>query len=98
MTTNIGLNTWASFAGKQDDAQIAGDIAMLPGEVNHVIKTLRQHNIEVVAVHSHMLNDDPHIIFLHYYGRGNAATLAQGFRATLDVLGKKTDNMNGMKM
>jgi hypothetical protein len=98
MTTNIGLNTWASFAGKQDDAQIAGDIAMLPGEVNHVIKTLRQHNIEVVAVHSHMLNDDPHIIFLHYYGRGNAATLAQGFRATLDVLGKKADNMNGMKM
>jgi hypothetical protein len=98
MTTNIGLNTWASFAGKQDNAQIAGDIAMLPGEVNHVIKTLREHNIEVVAVHSHMLSDDPHIIFLHYYGRGNAATLAQGFRATLDVLGKKTDNMNGMKM
>jgi hypothetical protein len=98
MTTNIGLNTWASFAGKQDDAQIAGDIAMLPGEVNRVIKTLREHNIEVVAVHSHMLNDDPHIIFLHYYGRGNAATLAQAFRATLDVLGKKPDNMNGMKM
>jgi hypothetical protein len=98
MTTNIGLNTWASFAGKQDNAQIAGDIAMLPGEVNHVIRTLREHNIEVVAVHSHMLNDDPHIIFLHYYGRGNAATLAQGFRATLDVLGKKPDNMNGMKM
>jgi hypothetical protein len=98
MTTNIGLNTWASFAGKQDNAQIAGDIVMLPGEVNHVIKTLREHNIEVVAVHSHMLSDEPHIIFLHYYGRGNAATLAQSFRATLDVLGKKTDNMNGMKM
>ncbi|WP_295676951.1 LppY/LpqO family protein [uncultured Mucilaginibacter sp.] len=57
MTTNIGLNTWASFAGKQDDAQIAGDIAMLPDEVNSVIKTLRLHNLEVVAVHSHMLND-----------------------------------------
>jgi len=95
MTTNIGLNTWASFAGKQDDAQIAGDIAMLPGEVNSVIKTLRQHNLEVVAVHSHMLNDDPHIIFLHYYGRGKAADLAQGFRAALDVLGKP---MAGMKM
>jgi hypothetical protein len=96
MTTNIGLNTWASFAGKQDDAQIAGDIAMLPDEVNSVIKTLRLHNLEVVAVHSHMLNDDPHIIFLHYYGRGPAATLAQGFRAALDELGKK--NGGGMKM
>ena len=96
MTTNIGLNTWASFAGKQDDAQIAGDIAMLPDEVNSVIKTLRLHNLEVVAVHSHMLNDDPHIIFLHYYGRGPAATLAQGFRAALDELGKKSGG--GMKM
>jgi len=96
MTTNIGLNTWASFAGKQDDAHIAGDIAMLPGEVNSVVKTLRSHNIEVVAIHSHMLGDDPHMIFLHYYGSGNAATLAQGFRAALDVLGKTPTG--GMKM
>ncbi|MDB5140792.1 MAG: hypothetical protein JWR12_2708 [Mucilaginibacter sp.] len=96
MTTNIGLNTWASFAGKQEDAHIAGDIAMLQSEVNTVIKTLRTHSLEVVAVHNHMLGDDPHMIFLHYYGRGNAATLAQGFRAALDVLGKAP--MGGMKM
>jgi hypothetical protein len=96
MTTNIGLNTWASFAGKQDDAHIAGDIAMLQSEVNSVIKTLRLHNLEVVAVHNHMLGDDPHMIFLHYYGRGNAAALAQGFRAAMDVLGKK--DAGGMKM
>ncbi|WP_299462107.1 DUF1259 domain-containing protein [Mucilaginibacter sp.] len=96
MTTNIGLNTWASFAGKQDDAHIAGDIAMLQSEVNSVIKILRKHNLEVVAVHNHMLGDDPHMIFLHYYGRGNAATLAQGFRAAIDVLGKTP--MGNMKM
>ena len=96
MTTNIGLNTWASFAGKQDDAHIAGDIAMLPNEVNSVIKTLRQHNLEIVAVHNHMLDDNPHMIFLHYYGRGNATTLAQGFRAAMDVLGKPPTG--GMKM
>lgn len=96
MTTNIRLNTWASFAGKQDDAHIAGDIAMLQSEVNTVIKTLRAHNLEVVPVHNHMLGDDPHMIFLHYYGRGNAATLAQGFRAAMDVLGKAP--MGGMKM
>jgi hypothetical protein len=96
MTTNIGLNTWASFAGKQDDAHIAGDVAMLQSEVNTVIKTLRAHNLEVVAVHNHMLGDDPHMIFLHYYGRGKAIALAQGFRAALDVLGKAP--MGGMKM
>lgn len=98
MTTNIGLNSWASFAGKMDNAHIAGDIAMLQSEVNSVIKTLRQHNLEVVAVHNHMLGDEPHMIFLHYYGRGDAATLAKGFRATLDRLGKKAENMGGMKM
>jgi hypothetical protein len=96
MTTNIGLNTWASFAGKQDDAHIAGDVAMLQSEVNTVIKTLRTHNLEVVAVHNHMLGDDPHMIFLHYYGRGKATDLATGFRAALDVLGKTP--MGGMKM
>lgn len=99
MTANIGLNSWASFAGKTDDAHIAGDIAMLQSEVNSVIKILRSHNLEVVAVHNHMLDDDPHMIFLHYYGRGNALTLARGFRAALDVLGKKQDHsMGGMKM
>jgi hypothetical protein len=99
MTTNIGLNSWASFAGIQSDAHIAGDIAMLQSEVNVVIKTLRKHNLEVVAVHNHMLGDDPHMIFLHYYGRGNAAILAQGFRAALDELGKKkVKSMGGMKM
>lgn len=96
MTNNIGLNTWASFAGKQDEAHIAGDIAMLQSEVNSVIKALRQHNLEVVAVHNHMLGDNPHMLFLHYYGSGNAAELAQGFKAALDMLGKK--NMTGMKM
>jgi hypothetical protein len=99
MTANIGLNSWASFAGKTDDAHIAGDIAMLQSEVNSVIKILRSHNLEVVAVHNHMLEDDPHMIFLHYYGRGNALTLAKGFRAALDELGKKQDHsMGGMKM
>ena len=42
-----------------------------------------------------MLDDDPHMIFLHYYGRGQAATLAQGFRAALDVLGKRKENLWG---
>ncbi|WP_426062053.1 DUF1259 domain-containing protein [Hymenobacter sp. B1770] len=73
MTAAIGLNSWASFAGKQADAHIAGDIAMLESEVNAVIKMLRAHNLEVVAVHNHMLFDQPRMMFLHYYGRGPAA-------------------------
>ena len=98
MTAAIGLNSWAAFAGKQADAHVAGDIAMLEAEVNPVIKTLRAHSLEVVAVHNHMLFDQPRMMFLHYYGRGPAAQLAAGFRAALDVLGKsKPQGMRGME-
>ncbi len=94
MTANIGLNTWAAFAGTPDAAHIAGDVAMLETEVNSVIRALRKNNLEVVAVHNHMLGENPRVIFLHYYGRGAASTLAQGFRAALNELGKKNTEMN----
>ena len=98
MTAAIGLNSWAAFAGKQVDSHIAGDIAMLEHEVNPVIKALRAHNLEVVAVHNHMLFDQPRMMFLHYSGRGPAAQLATGFRAALDQLGQgKASHMGGMK-
>ncbi|GAA3976654.1 DUF1259 domain-containing protein [Hymenobacter antarcticus] len=98
MTAAIGLNSWAAFAGKQADSHIAGDIAMLEHEVNPVIKALRAHNLEVVAVHNHMLFDQPRMMFLHYYGRGPAQQLASGFRAALDQLGKaKPGDKDGMK-
>ncbi len=94
MTAAIGLNSWAAFAGEPKAAHIAGDIAMLEPEVNAVIKALRRNNLEVVALHNHMLGDNPRIIFLHYYGRGVADKLAQGFRAALDELGKKTAHLH----
>jgi hypothetical protein len=89
VTTAIGLNTWAAFAGNSDAAHIAGDVAMLESEVNPTIRTLRQHNLEVVAVHQHMLEEQPRVIFLHYYGHGPALALAEGFRSALDQLGSK---------
>ncbi len=95
MTAAIGLNTWAAFAGERDAAHIAGDVAMLEHEVNPVIMALRRNNLEVVALHNHMLGESPRIIFLHYYGRGSAITLAQGFRAALNELGK---GKRGMRM
>jgi hypothetical protein len=92
MTAAIGLNSWASFAGTKDKAHIAGDIAMLEQEVNLVIKALRQNKLEVVALHNHMLGDEPRMVFLHYYGQGPAMQLAQGFRAALNELGKQKQN------
>jgi hypothetical protein len=89
LTAAIGLNSWAAFAGTDSKAQIAGDIAMLEGEVNAVIPSLRKSGLEVVALHHHLLFENPRIIFLHYYGSGPALDLAKGFKAALDCLGKK---------
>lgn len=93
ITANIGLNSWAAFTGTPEAAHIAGDIAMMESEVNSVIRVLRSNNLEVVALHHHMLGDTPKTIFLHYYGRGEAAKLAASFRAVLNELGAKQDKM-----
>ncbi len=88
INARMGLNSWAAFAGNESDAQIAGDIAMRESEVNPVLKALRSHKLNIVAIHHHMLGTQSPVIFLHYWGRGNPEELAAGFRAALDVLGK----------
>lgn len=88
MTAAIGLNTWCTFVGTPENAVVAGDVAMLAHEVNSTIRTLRRAGIEICAVHSHMLSEQPRILFLHYLGRGKAMELAKTFRTVLDGLGK----------
>jgi len=89
INARMGLNTWAAFVGTNDDAAVAGDIAMLENEVNPVLKALRSNGLDVVAIHHHMINTQPMIIFLHYWGRGPVDKLATGFKAAVDQLGKK---------
>ena len=88
INARMGLNTWAAFAGSDGDAVVAGDVAMLEHEVTPVLKALRAHGIDVVAIHHHMTGTQPVVIFLHYLGTGPADTLARGVRAAVDVLGK----------
>lgn len=88
ISARMGLNTWAAFLGTNDDAAVAGDVAMLETEVMPTLKGLRSHGLDVVAIHNHMINSKPVIIFLHYWGRGPADKLATGFKAALDGLGK----------
>src|SRR5204863_1786994 len=89
INARMGLNTWAAFVGTNANAAIAGDVAMLASEVTPVLKALRQNGLEVVAIHHHMTGTQPTIFFLHYWGTGPANTLAQGFKAALNQLGKK---------
>ncbi len=84
MTASMGLNTWAAFAGTNERAHVAGDVAMTAKEVNPVIRALRRGGIEITAVHNHMLNEEPRIFFLHYWGTGPAEKLAGTVREAFD--------------
>ena len=71
---------------------------MLADEVAPVIKALVENGIEVVAVHNHMVHEQPRIFFLHYWGIGKAEQLAKGLRAALDQTGKNQGNSKKMDM
>jgi hypothetical protein len=88
INARMGLNTWAAFYGSDSDAIVAGDVAMLDSEVTPVLKALRSNGIDVVAIHHHMIGTQPTVIFLHYWGKGDAQTLARGVKAAVDQLGK----------
>src|ERR1700741_4736643 len=91
----MGFNTWAAWQGTPEKAAVAGDFTMLENEVAPVIKAFVENGIEVVAVHNHMVHEQPKIFFLHYWGVGNAEQLAKGLKAALEQTGKK---QSGMKM
>lgn len=74
-------------------AAITGDFVLLGSEVNPVIRALRDHGIQVTAVHSHMLTENPRLFFMHYWANDNAVKLARGLRAALD----KTNSAHGPK-
>src|SRR5215475_11163578 len=88
INARMGLNTWAAFFGTDANAEIAGDVAMLAQEVTPVLKALRSHGLNVVAIHNHMIGGEPNVYFLHYWGTGPAEKLATGFKAALNELGK----------
>jgi uncharacterized protein DUF1259 len=95
INARMGLNTWAAFVGSDDNAAIAGDVAMLEKEVTPVLKALRGNGLDVVAIHHHMTGSRPMIIFLHYWGKGPAEKLATAFKAALDQLGKGGSETTG---
>lgn len=81
----MGVNTWAAFAGTPDNALVVGDFAVLESELQTVLKALRGASINIVAIHQHMIGENPRMIFLHYYGRGKALALAQGVKAAINT-------------
>jgi hypothetical protein len=82
MGTATAINFQPTGGGK---AAITGDFVLLASEVNPVIRALRTHGIEVEALHNHMLADQPHLYFMHFWGNDDAVALAQGLRTALDA-------------
>jgi biotin operon repressor len=86
MGTATALNFQPTAAGK---AAVTGDFVLLGTEVNPVLKTLRQQGIEVTALHSHMIDDAPHLFFMHFWAHDDAQRLARVLRAALDLANLK---------
>jgi len=84
---SMGMNTPLNFQLDGKNAAINGDFMLLPAEVNPVIKLLRANGIEVASVHNHMLDDEPRMIFMHFWAYGDAVDLAKGLKAALERIG-----------
>src|SRR5215510_121878 len=81
----MGVNTWAAFAGSDEEAVVDGDFAMLEAELQPVLRSMRKEGINIVAIHQHMSTEQPRYFFLHYWGKGKAVDLAQSLKRVLDA-------------
>lgn len=79
----MGVNTWAAFVGGNEHAFVDGDFACLPGELQPTLKALRKAGVNIVAIHNHMEDEEPRVVFLHYWAKGSARELANAVKAGL---------------
>jgi hypothetical protein len=79
----MGVNTWAAFAGSDNDAVVDGDFAVEEDQLQTALRSLRRSGINIVAIHSHMTHEQPRILFFHYWGRGPAKQLAREIQDAL---------------
>jgi len=83
----MGVNTWAAFAGTDDNAVVDGDFAVTEDELKAVLKSLVKQKIYIVAIHQHMTHEQPRMIFFHYWGRGRANDLAEMVKGAFFIAG-----------
>ena len=83
----MGVNTWAAFAGSDDNAVVDGDFAVTENELQPTLRSLLKEKINIVAIHQHMTHEQPRMMFFHYWGRGRAKDLAQAIKGAFLVAG-----------
>src|SRR5438445_8238551 len=82
---DMGVNTWAAFAGNDGNAVVDEDFAVTEDELQPLLKSLLKDKINIVAVHQHMTHEEPRIMFLHDWGRGSAKDWANAIKGTFPV-------------
>jgi len=82
---DMGINTWAAFAGSDNRAIVDGDFVVHADELQTVLKCLRNGGINVVAIHSHMTEESPRLLFIHYWGVGKTSDLATILKSALNT-------------
>jgi hypothetical protein len=85
IAASMGLTTWAAFSGSDELAAVDGDFIMSADEVQPVLRTLRQSGIHIVALHNHMIGEQPAFTFTHFWGKGSAAELSRGLHSALEA-------------
>src|SRR5215471_20737705 len=81
----FALGSWAAFSGADENATVMGDLVLLDAEVNPVMEKLRAAGFDITAVHNHLMGETPHVMYMHYIGRGRAAQIAESLHAALAV-------------
>jgi hypothetical protein len=79
----LALGSWAAFAGNDNAAMVMGDLVLLEDELTPVMRKLRASGFDITAVHNHVLNETPRVIYMHYMGQGKAVELAKALHAAL---------------
>src|SRR5207253_7201338 len=82
---SMGLTTWAAFSGSDDLAAVDGDFIMTAAEVQPVLRALRKSGVHIVALHNHMIGEEPAFYFTHFWGKGTPQELATAVKSALDA-------------
>lgn len=83
----FALGSWVGMMKMHDKTVMMGDLVLLDSEVPKAIKKLTEENLDITAIHNHLINESPNIKYLHYFGEGDASTLARKIKAVLSVTG-----------
>ena len=81
----LALGSWAAFTGTDENAMVMGDLVLLEDELNPVMDKLRGSAFEITAVHNHLIDETPHVLYMHYMGHGPAAKLASSLKDALSI-------------